>query len=690
MRVFKWCGIGLLVVALLLASLLAFALFGVDPNWLKPELERRLAQQGVYVALESDIGWQFFPQFGLSLEDVSLHGTPAMQDDLLAKLQALQFTVAIKPLFDKRIEVIALRVNGATVQYYIAQDGTSNWDSLLKREAAGASDVSDESTDAKASPVTIEIDELALAAVTLDYRDASTATQLRISDLALEVQQLNLQGDLAQVHIAAAIDYNAVRDLDLELNTGFSFDEKSQRLALPQGAVTVTNKQGASIKTSFDAQLNLQDKIYQAEVALNVEALRQWLTLFDVALPPDLQPTALRKASVAGAIRFGDDRLEANQLLISVDDTVLEGEAQVVLEAGKSLPKITTHWRSELVNIDSFLIPPASSDPEEESPQPDADTQLPLELLRDLDVDASLAVGKLIYQTIELVGVNVQLEAHNGLLKVPQLQASLRQGVVSGKGELDARGETAQVTIALDSKRLDVGYLLATFADFKQLEGLLNGKVQVSTSGNATSSLQKNLQASASLDSSLLTFSPVNIVKSFCKAVAFVEGKELAQKDWEKYTTFSPVSMKAQLSGPVVKLESLDASVEKFQAQAQGMFDIAQGKFDFPFQLKLADFAAELEGCNFVSEQWRKKSMPLRCKGSLDKLGIDTCQPDYDSIKEKFKEKITQKLDQEKERAKERAEEKIEGKLRKELERKLPADELNNLKDIIKKKSQDS
>ena len=265
------------------------------------------------------------------------------------------------------------------------------------------------------------------------------------------------------------------------------------------------------------------------------------------------------------------------------------------------------------------------------------------------------------------------------------LNAEVNEGRFLSSALLDARKESPTLSAKVSTEGLDIGYLLENLAEVDMLKGSLNSELQLTSSGSDTNTLQKNMQATFSADSEEMRIVPIDLLKNVCETVAFVEGKPLANQNWNAFTKLSPIKLNANVKNEKLSLSEFSAKVEKFDALASGRFNLSDLSFDFPIELSLSDFAAELEGCNFISDEWRKKSLPLRCKGNISDVGVKTCQPNYSHIREKWKnkakEKAKAKVEAEKERAKERVEEKIKEKLRD----KVKEEDIDRLKDLFRR-----
>lgn len=127
-------------------------------------------------------------------------------------------------------------------------------------------------------------------------------------------------------------------------------------------------------------------------------------------------------------------------------------------------------------------------------------------------------------------------------------------------------------------------------------------------------------------------------------------------------------------------LENLDAKVQQLSAQSRGELDINTGEFRFPLDISMSDFSAGIEGCVEVDKVWRKRAIPLRCKGNIANIGAKTCLPDGPRITEYIKDEAKQAVKKEVDKAKSKAEDKI----KEALEKNLDSEQVDSIKGALK------
>ena len=96
---------------------------------------------------------------------------------------------------------------------------------------------------------------------------------------------------------------------------------------------------------------------------------------------------------------------------------------------------------------------------------------MPVEALRILDARASLAVAQLVFGATAYRDLSTRIELANGKLSVPELNATLPSGRLTGRLAVDAGQDAPPVELALHAPALSVHALLAQFGVASPLRG---------------------------------------------------------------------------------------------------------------------------------------------------------------------------------------------------------------------------
>ena len=114
-----------IIVALSLAATVAISLL-VDAGTINNQLKAIVKQQtGGDLDIKGGMSWSIYPEVSLSLADVSYTNSGEQQP--LARLNALQLSVELMPLFSGNVNVSGINLDGMTLNLEVTKDGKQNW-----------------------------------------------------------------------------------------------------------------------------------------------------------------------------------------------------------------------------------------------------------------------------------------------------------------------------------------------------------------------------------------------------------------------------------------------------------------------------------------------------------------------------------------------------------------------------------
>jgi AsmA protein len=665
-----------LVCALLLV--LVALIFTLDPNRLKPLLEKQAAKRGIELHIPGDINWKLFPNLALSLGELNLHS--AQDKTLLAAVNQAEVSVQLMPIFQRQIQVDGVRLDGLEVRYEIDAQGASAWDTI------GGDDKSVAEPPAAAAdagtPPEFAVERVDITNLKLLYANTQTGDRAEIQNLNLQARDVAVEGEVFPLQLKLSVSYNDLPPVELAWDGPVSVNLETQMLKVAEAEVNVqvgaaTLAAVLATETHWGEPLTSKGKI-----TITPAALPPLLKALDIEPPQTANPRALQQVGGAITYDFGPDQLTLEPVALTLDNTRIDGQLQL-----KSFEKpiIITGWQGTSLVLNDYLPPevekngPASAEPDA-PPQP-----LPLEALRDLNLQAKVAFEKLMYKGLPMNQPQLQVSANNGLLKLETLSLQTADGTVSGEGQLDARGAEAQLQMTLQSQGVNLGTLLQTFADLDKVTGKVSATAVVTSHGATDKALQDNLVVEASAESEELQVTPINIEEQFCRALSILQQQTLPENiEWPDMTRLEPVKMQIRYADHTLNLQQLNATIANLLSAASGSFNLETGKFNVPFSLSLGEFANKVESCLPIEEKWRKRALPIRCKGSLDDIGPTTCLPDTKLLTELVKDRVKGEAREKLEAEKDRLENKLEDKAKELLKEKLGEEKGKNTEESVR------
>ncbi len=660
------------LIGLLLILVLAFV-FLVDANRFKPRIEAIAKDQGIALQINGDLGWNFWPSLGVAVNEVRVAAleTP---DQSIAELKQASLMLALMPLFSGEFQVDHIVVDGAAITLKVDSNGKGNWEALTQANQAGQPIQPTQPTPAAPAPASdanlkLDIEKISLSNSQVNYSDVQSGQNIVLRDINLTMSDVNTRAapfplDLSLVMEQASTAGGADKlELQAAIKTTLSVDAAFSNIKLDDGKLQLEIIGDNNAELALDYGLILTnvktEPAYQGTLKLSETNARKLLAAFGTELDT-ANNNALSKFAFSSSVNGTSKNIKLDNLQLTLDETHLAGSLAVSDFATAALKLVL---EGDTINIDDYLPPPSKA-PEQVADTaapavPEADILLPLETLRGLNVNAKIGLKKAIFNKIELENVALKLVAKNGMIE-PGISANAYAGAISAKGQMDARGQQAQVQFDADVKGLELAPLLKDMEmDSKfGLQGAIQARALGTTQGTSVNQLMNSLRSNATFSGAQVRLTPINLEQQFCKLVNLVNKVEDPTQAWEEYTELNELSGSIKWRDQVISIDTFKAGVEKLQLNSQGKINLATDTYDLQLPFKLIKdqtdtvnaeqvaVSTSANGCSIGSNYWLERGMDLlRCKGSFSEINpLGDCRPDTEKLIDLTKDFATYKL----------------------------------------------
>lgn len=703
------------IIALVVIALVLFVTL-INPNQFKPPIESLAKDQGIALQLNGDLSWAFWPSLGVNIADVKVAAL-ATPDQPIAELQGASLMLALMPLLHGEFRVNHVLVDGAAVHLAVDKNGKGNWEALSKpstptsssaASASAAVPAADNSSAGKA--LNLEVERISLHNASLDYRDPVAGQSINLSDLNLDLVGVNTRGapfnlDLSWVlqMVQQAGPTQSTQGADKlqlagNLHSAISVDQGFNNLTLTDGQLKLTLSAKKSVDVALNYSLTLKDLqnnlSYQGKLELASLDLRQVLAAFGTELQT-ANDDALKNFALSTELQGDAKQAQLNNLALTLDKTHFKGTVAAIF--ANQAHKLDLQGDS--INVDDYL-PPKSDTPETAQAAPAEDTPLPLEALRQLNLDARLGLQQMQVNNLQLAAIKLVVKAKNGVID-QSLNAQAYQGAITFNSHTDARAEQAKMNFDGGVQGFELEPFLKALKPQSELglSGAIQARAQGNSSGASVNQLVDAMDATASFSGAQVRMSPLNIEQQFCKLVNMISQTNSEEVTWDAFTEMRQLNGNVVWKDKVIELQSFNAGVSQLLLASTGQINLGSGKYEFklPFKLTEASANASLKGCSIGSENyWLDRSLSLlRCKGSFaainpvkdcgfDKSGLASLTKDFAEFK--LREKHGAKIDAAEQKLKDKKQElldKANAKIGGEEKATKPKDLLNN---FLKKK----
>ncbi|QKO21695.1 AsmA family protein [Rhodoferax sp. BAB1] len=648
--------IALAATVVLLLAVAAFIVATFNPNDYKPEIIKLVKEEtGRTLSIPGEIRLTLFPRIGADLGQLSL--SEPRSEQVFAAAQQVKVSVALLPLFSRKVEVDRVLVDGLSVKLLRDRQGRFNFDDLLSRGAPSAAPSGTPASTAPATLPLLNIGGITLSKASLDYRDAASGQQLTVSNLNFSTGPI-AEGQKSRLDFSAGIQgTQPALALQLTLQSDF-------RPALAEQKVRFENL-SFKLGGSAAGQRELQLKLGLAGVDASAHRIEATGLSLDLTAPNPAGGTLSLKAQGQASV---DLAREAVQLALdgTLDSTTLALKAGVQKFAQ---PAIRFDLALGDLDADRYLPKgqPAAA-PAAGAPAAGPEPVIDLAPLRGLDLNGALKVSSLKIMNLKAASIRLQLKAQGGRAELKPVTATLYGGGVNGNLYADAGGGQ-RLGAKLDLRGIQIGPLMKDALGQQPLEGRGNVALDLTTGGNTVSQFKQNLNGTAGVQLADGALNGIDIAGALRNVKAKLGGSApQGQATAQQKTDFTEFIASLKISNGVARNDDLSAKTPLLRLGGAGNIYLAEDRLDYTVK---ATVVPTLQGQGGPElEQLKGLTIPVRLTGPYSAIAWKI---DFGSVasqrKAELKQETQQKLDAKKEAAKEQLKDKAGDKLRNLLKR---------------------
>lgn len=655
--------IALAAIVALLVGVVAFIAATFNPNDYKPELIRLVQDEtGRTLSIPGQIRLTFFPRVGADLGQLSLSEQRSAQ--VFAEARQVKVSVALLPLFSRRVEVDRVLVDGLNVKLQRDRQGRFNFDDLLSRGDASGARPEVPASESPASLPLLQIGGIAITNASLDYRDAASQQHLAVSRLNFTTgaiadgkkSDLDFSADIRGEHPQLA--------LKLALKSAFTPRLAEQKLLLENVAL--------SLNGAVADQRDLQLKLGLPGVEASSQAVRIPALTLEISAPNPAGGTLALKLQGQASVDLAREAVQV----------ALEGQLDsttVALKAGvKRFSQPAIDFDVALGELDADRYLPRSEKPKAAAgggaPGPEA--VIDLSALRTLDARGTLKLAALKIMNLRAASVRLQLKAQGGRAEINPLTASLYGGGVNGAVSASA-GQPQRLAARLDLRGINIGPLMKDALDQQPVDGRGNVALDLSTGGNTVGQFKKSLNGTAGVQLTDGAINGLDIAGALRNAKAKLGGGSQEGKAGSKEKTdFTEFGASFKISNGVAHNDDLSAKTPLLRLGGAGDIFIAEDRLDYTVK---ATVVPTLQGQGGPEmEQLKGLTLPVRLSGPYTAIAwnIDFGNAAGNRAKElaeqrkaQLQQEAQKRLDDEKAKAAQRLREQAEDRLKNLLRR---------------------
>jgi AsmA protein len=438
------------------------------------------------------------------------------------------------------------------------------------------------------------------------------AQTLSARGLTLGVQGLKLLSPPAEP-LAAKL----AGDVDLDLKAGIAAARglTLEALGLALSAEpTVRYADGLTVKT--DLKMKPGDlRAALARLGIRPDMADSGaLTAVGLGLALDLTPGAI---GVAG-------------LDLSLDGSRITGEAKVA--DWKTRPATSFTLAVDALDADRYLPPRGKSGDKGAGPEGGAEKPgktedkpgkpgqvIPVDVLRDLRLEGSLAAGRLKVSGLSLENVDLAFKAWDGVVSVKPAKLNLYQGSLAAALALDTAKAEPATAVSLAVSGVQAGPLLRDLTGKESLSGRVNLNADLHCLGDVLAEMKRSLAGKASFHVQDGVFPGVDFLGLAKAATSGAKSGDAGQAGQGKKTDFGELSGSLAIVNGLVSNRDLELKAPALRATGEGTASLVTEQIDYLVKPKLA-LTGKGQGGRGQDDTWGL-TVPIRITGTFEKPG---------------------------------------------------------------------
>jgi AsmA protein len=611
MKIIKYLVIALVILVVVFVAGAVILVATVDPNDHKESIVSAVKDAtGRDLKLEGDIGFSFFPKLGVKLGQAEFSNAKGFGKQPFASVDKVGVSVDLLSLLKMKIQADTIELQGLRVNLQKNKNGKNNWEDLSGNSTSASSDAT---TSSDSSSIGLEVAGIHITDSQVIYDDQQTGNKITLNPI--------------------------------ELKTGSIGSGKASKISAQLGLSQTNPALTADVDLNTNARLNISTAVYQlTNLVLEIDA------------KGDTLPNGVLNLKVSSDVEANlkSESLKLNPIDISLAGVSLDGNLSV---KSFSKPSIKFALRSNEIDL-AKLIPAsdssapssaAASSSASSAESSDAKIELPVDMLRSLNIDGSLNVGKLLASGLTMTDITAKINGKGGVINLNPLTMNLYRGVYTGSAGVNVSGETPKYSATSDLKNLAIEGLMADLAE--DGKSIIRGKTQmafdVTTSGDRPSMLTKRLNGEASFKAAEGALQSEKLAQNVEKVIAFLKGRK--PKPAGEELVFDSLAGTFNIQNGVAKNNDLKLITPLIYANGKGDIDIGESNLDYVMAVGL-------------SEEPGKAAIPITIKGPFEKpkYGVDFKA----ALSEKQKEVVEEKKEEIKEKINDKVKDKLGDKLK--------------------------
>ncbi len=545
--------VGILVVLLLVVigvGLLALPqIMSTDMarNKITQVIEQRTGRK---LIITGDTSFKFYPDIGVSLNDISLSNPPRMKGAPLVKMASLSASFKLIPLFKGQVEVADITLIKPHFILLVDKKGNRNWDFNM-----AASDTPNDDTKTDTSPD----NSVTLGSVTIKNGFVHYLNAKDNIDEKFEAINITLAHKLPSRSISTKGNlrwHNEILNISAKINA-------PDKLFADQPSKVVVKLSSRFTNSEYEGMMTLGDQpSLDGSLISRTSSVRGLAKFLGHELPAgsgygNLKLKTVLKAD-AEQVQFATSQFLFDNMDITASGT---------LDLKRQKPSIVANMEIDRLDLNPYLDDQANA-------ANGSDANIDLSGLKAIDATIKLKTSEILYQKGRFGAGQIDVTLLNGRAEFTIRTLSLYRGSATGNLVLDGSRPTPQISGKLALNNVLAGAILRDFAGFDKLSGKGSLSGDFDTKGDNALDLKKSLKGNLKLNLAKGRIDGFNLAKKVEEYTGNTVPGSGTGRDGKERTAYDKMSATLKINKGIARTTDFLVTGAFFKVRARGRINL--------------------------------------------------------------------------------------------------------------------
>jgi AsmA protein len=616
---------------------------------------------GREIAIAGDLNTSFFPWIGIETGAIEIANIPGFGDAPLAAIKGSKIHLKLVPLFSGEIEMETVVLDGVQANLVTMKNGKTNWeftgavtDDTKKGTAKKSSD------DAGKALAALAIGGIEMKNANVTWDDRKGGTKIDLTDMNLETGAISfdssiplsfntgfaMNGNEMKGSMKATTDIKLASSLQKVNLNKLELDIDATGTSLEDGKLKASLK--SDINVDLEGQLVSSDKIaFAVNLAGKIAPVNPMDVTLDSPLKMNLANMVIdlptMQYSIPGSKGTGSLKLSNLENPMPTVNLTLKTDK---LDATPWMGAKTSHTSMNATTLEELLLSLVSIHSASAAAKSEP-VDIPSEMIRQLDVDASLTISTFVMEGLQATDVTAELKAKKGVVRIEPFSAKLFGGTSTGMIELDARADTPKFHLKEDLIGVQIAQVMkySMGKDTKDwIAGIADMQADIRSKGQDTGAITKGLNGTVNAKVKDGAFEGFSVRKMLQQANALLKGEPYVDDGSPDRTKILELGTKTKMVNGVAITDDIKVLTPLADLTGSGSANLNTEQLDYRLKLALSSGISEIDKAEF--KKLEGKSLPLKISGNFSdpKFKIDMEKAAKQEVKQKAEKQIRKKF----------------------------------------------